>query len=391
MFRNIGSSCVLAVPKGRIDSYKVAGWTKSIFKGGIIESELLNYKAENEGNYYETIQSAIDAAPEGSYASEHMLDLRSTDSVVKLLGSSTYSCNYEECGGVIFFLGELEDNKLLLDDTTKDTFSDAFGKAVISTDVDPQYGLYPVIYNSEVNYYKSNSKGGYKIVKCEFEDPFVKGWLSDGESIHLKKDIVLTSNMACSLKDGEGNLLNPIRLDGFKPTDEESIGKQLQKIAKEQNTNGEYRRVGEIHGFPILMCSEPLDKDGLGMFQNKFCVEGNYKYRYNNGFIALSDPIAAARNFINSLERIPQTIEQYKEKNAVLEKDIPQLKEIAGKQWKKEDELKGLKSELAAIDRKIQLELAKDNEPQQQQAVANGDDVVEVAPHKDTPSRGLRP
>ena len=52
------------------------------------------------------------------------------------------------------------------------------------------------------------------------------------------------------------------------------------------------------------------------------------------------------------------------------------MKEIAGKQWKKEDELKGLKSELAALDRKIQLELAKDNEPQQQQAVANGDDLL---------------
>ena len=191
--------------------------------------------------------------------------------------------------------------------------------------------------------------------------------------------------------DGEGNLLNPIRLDGFKPTDEESIGKQLQKMAKEQNTKGEYRRVGEIHGFPILMCSEPLNKDGLGMFQNKFCVEGNYKYRYNNGFIALSDPIAAARNFINSLERIPQTIEQYKEKNVALAKDIPLLKEIANKQWKKEDELKGLKSELAALDRKIQLELAKDDEPQQQQAVANGDEVAEVVSPKETPSRGLRP
>ena len=185
--------------------------------------------------------------------------------------------------------------------------------------------------------------------------------------------------------DGEGNLLNPIRLDGFMSTDEESIGKQLQKIAKEKDTKGEYRRVGEIHGFPILMCSEPLDKDGLGMFQNKFCVEGNYKYRYNNGFIALADPIAAARNFINSLERIPQTIEQYKEKNAVLAKDIPLLKEIVGKQWKKEDELKGLKSELAALDRKIQLELAKDKEPTQQ--VANGTDGIESSQVKEAPSK----
>ena len=110
--------------------------------------------------------------------------------------------------------------------------------------------------------------------------------------------------------------------------------------------------------------------------------------------------IAAARNFIrsalplrsskNSPERIPQTIVQYKEKNAVLAKDIPLLKETANKQWKKDDKLKGLKSELAAIDRKIQLELAKDKEPEQQQKVANGDDVQELPKPKDTHMQGLR-
>ncbi len=86
------------------------------------------------------------------------------------------------------------------------------------------------------------------------------------------------------------------------------IGKQLQKIAKEQNTKGEYRRIGEIHGFPILICSEPLDKDGL-----------------------------------------------------------------------------------AALDRKIQLELAKDNEPEKQ--VANGERVMpETTPTKEaTPRKGLKP
>ena len=100
------------------------------------------------------------------------------------------------------------------------------------------------------------------------------------------------------------------------------------------------------------------------------------------------------RNFINSLEHIPQTIEQYKEKNAVLEKDIPQLKEIAGKQWKKEDELKGLKSELAAIDRKIQLELAKENQPKEgelQEQVVNSDVVHEVMKPKGDTSKVLRP
>lgn len=42
----------------------------------------------------------------------------------------------------------------------------------------------------------------------------------------------------------------------------------------------------------------------------------------------------------------------------MLKKEIPQLQAIAGKVWKKEDELRQLKSELAALDRKIQLELA---------------------------------
>ena len=77
----------------------------------------------------------------------------------------------------------------------------------------------------------------------------------------------------------------------------------------------------------------------------------------------MADTHAAAVNFLNALERIPAIIRQYEEKNEVLEREIPQLREIAGKTWKKEDELKQLKSELAALDRKIQLELAPKQEP----------------------------
>ena len=52
------------------------------------------------------------------------------------------------------------------------------------------------------------------------------------------------------------------------------------------------------------------------------------------------------------MEKIPGIISQRKEKNEALAKDIPQLQELAGKVWKKEDELKQLKSELSALDRK---------------------------------------
>ena len=66
------------------------------------------------------------------------------------------------------------------------------------------------------------------------------------------------------------------------------------------------------------------------------------------------------------------------------------MKEIANKQWKKDDELKGLKSELAALDRKIQLELAKDKEPElgeQKEKVANGTDGIESVQVKESPSK----
>ena len=72
----------------------------------------------------------------------------------------------------------------------------------------------------------------------------------------------------------------------------------------------------------------------------------------------MADPKAAATNFLNALEKIPGIIAQRKEKNEVLVKEIPQLQVMAGKVWKKEDELKQLKTELSALDRKIQLELA---------------------------------
>ena len=158
--------------------------------------------------------------------------------------------------------------------------------------------------------------------------------------------------------DKEGNRLNAVKVDGVDSTDEKVIGKRLQEIAKNATTGGLYKPVGELYGFPIKVVSERMLKEGLEFTDNRFVVEGNYKYTYNNGHLAMADPIAAARNFLNALERIPSIIDQYKAKNEVLEKEIPQLQEIAGKVWKKEDELKQLKFELAALDRKIQLELA---------------------------------
>ena len=168
--------------------------------------------------------------------------------------------------------------------------------------------------------------------------------------------------MGKTRKDKDGNILNLITLDGVESTNLEVIGKHLQMLAEKETTGGQYKRIGEIYGFPVKIVSETSFENGLPFVDNRFFVEGNYKYQYNYGHIAKSDPIAAANNFLNALQKIPSYIEQYDSRCKALEKEIPQLEEIAGKTWKKEEELKGLKVELAALDRKIQLELAPPQE-----------------------------
>lgn len=168
--------------------------------------------------------------------------------------------------------------------------------------------------------------------------------------------------MGKARKDKDGNILNLITLDGVESTNLEVIGKHLQRLAEKETTGGQYKRIGEIYGFPVKIVSETSFENGLPFVDNRFFVEGNYKYQYNYGHIAKSDPIAAANNFVNALQKIQGYIEQYDSRCKALEKEIPQLEEIAGKTWKKEEELKGLKAELAALDRKIQLELAPPQE-----------------------------
>ncbi len=79
------------------------------------------------------------------------------------------------------------------------------------------------------------------------------------------------------------------------------------------------RRSENFTVFPIKVVSERILKEGLEFTDNRFVVEGNYKYTYNNGHLAMADPLAAARNFLNAIERIPSIIDQYKAKNEVLE------------------------------------------------------------------------
>lgn len=185
-------------------------------------------------------------------------------------------------------------------------------------------------------------------------------------------------------RDKEGNPGNALRIDGCQSSDEKVVGKYLQTLAQKTDTHGQYERIGEVYGFPICIISERTVVDGTEKVQNRFVVEGNYKYKFNNGYIAMSDTHAACMNFVNALEKIPGIIAQYEDRTAKMKADVPILEGIMAKKWGKEDELKQLKSDLAALDRKIQAEIAP--KPEEADGVENKQTEGETidAPTTDT-------
>ena len=171
--------------------------------------------------------------------------------------------------------------------------------------------------------------------------------------------------MSVVQRDSDGNAINALRLDKCEFTDTERMGKYLQSLARTTNTQGEYVRIGEIYGFPVSIKSERAIVDGVPTLRNHFVVEGQYRYTYNNGYLAMSDTQAACMNFLNALERrIPEIIKSNQEQIEKLRVDLPTLQAIATRTWGKEDELKALKAELATLDQKITAELDPKQEKQ---------------------------
>lgn len=180
--------------------------------------------------------------------------------------------------------------------------------------------------------------------------------------------------------DKDGNKLNPIMLDNFKSDDSKAIGEKLNQLSDNARTNGEYFKIGELYGFRILVKTEESQKEGSVFKDNRFFIEGegNIKYSYNNGHIAV-DPLLASKNFLGALEKIPNLMEKYQSDNQKLEKDIPILKEVVDSVFRKEPELRELKFQLDSLNRQINLTLS--NKDKQQEEVLNKEtDSVEVNP-----------
>lgn len=160
-------------------------------------------------------------------------------------------------------------------------------------------------------------------------------------------------------KRSDGIIANPVQLDGLPPnTDTKQIGAKLNQLADRSRTSGDYDEIGSLYGFTLLVKTEMSQKDGVDIRVNRFLIqgEGNIKYSYNNGIIAKDEKLAAM-NFLNALEKLPTYIEQEQKKITEIQKDLPVLQEVVNGTWSKENRLSELKTELASVERKIQLSI----------------------------------
>lgn len=182
-------------------------------------------------------------------------------------------------------------------------------------------------------------------------------------------------------KCSDGNIENPLRLDGLPSNaDIKQIGAKLNDLAEKARTGGQYEEIGTLYGFTLLVKTEMSEKEGVDMRVNRFLIqgEGNIKYTYNNGIIAKDEKLAAM-NFLNALEKLPGYIGQEKKKITEIQKDLPVLQEVISGSWSKESRLSELKTELAAVERKIQLSITPENIEQKEIIEVNGIQVQEMS------------
>lgn len=182
-------------------------------------------------------------------------------------------------------------------------------------------------------------------------------------------------------KRSDGTTVNPVQLDGLSPhSDMKQIGTKLNQIADKARTGGQYEEIGTLYGFALLVKTEISEKEGVDIRVNRFLIqgEGNIKYTYNNGVIARDEKLAAM-NFLNALEKLPGYIEQEKKKITEIQKDLPVLQEVINGAWSKESHLSELKTELAAVERKIQLSITPENIEQKEIIEVNVIQVQEMS------------
>lgn len=210
----------------------------------------------------------------------------------------------------------------------------------------------------------------------------------------VKQD--LTAYNAKVQRNAEGEPLNFIKLDNFtpyvkdkngKPTTtvltpdngedyDSAIGEALLKIDKTVRTGGQTVKVGSIYGFDVTVRTNERITEYTRQveYENLFAVNGQLVYpvnataQYGHGKLNRVSKKLSGRMPLMAINRLPDIIsgwQQLYDENAAR---IEQLDTIIKQPWGKDTELAKLRSDLSALDLKINQQLEKEKKGEQKVA-----------------------
>jgi len=158
--------------------------------------------------------------------------------------------------------------------------------------------------------------------------------------------------------EADGTKQNPVLLSGMPEANPVAIGKKLiQLYLRFEPGNGPHElRIGELYGFDLFVSAKlRLTLDGMETVRRLYAQspETGIKYLQNEGAPTLDNPKLAARYFLNSIDRVGNIAEKYRNELLELDEKIPQVRQLTLKPFDKEAELHELKSSLSVLEEEI--------------------------------------
>ena len=203
-----------------------------------------------------------------------------------------------------------------------------------------------------------------------------------------KSDLSRFKAVAQTLEDGK--VVNAIKLDNFipyaldkdgKPTNvvltpekdgdefDKAVGTALTQISKTLRTNGATITIGSIYGFPIKVWTQQKFNEfsRTTEYINLFSVHGsnlvypfNGESSYNRGRVNGNSARITGAMALAALQRISAIINGWQQNSIENTERIKELDAIIAQPWGKDMELAKLRSDLSALDLRINQKLKEE-------------------------------
>jgi N12 class adenine-specific DNA methylase len=182
-----------------------------------------------------------------------------------------------------------------------------------------------------------------------------------------------------SLKyDKDGTKANRVQLTSLQNADPEEIGKRILDIY-ETSKKTTPNKIGSLYGFDLFVQRHQEDYMENGKTQVRYYntlyaerPDTGIKYTYNQGHPNKDNLKLAARYFISAIDKVEALKEKYTKTLDELDKEIPMVEALLSKPFEKEQELTELKTQLANLEREINLKIQEKQLQETQQLVEPG-------------------